>query len=483
MSLRNPTGICTDGTNLYICDTTHYIVVKMPIANPTGYTLLAGSGVSDFVDGTGSNAAFRLPTGIAYDSVNNCVYVADIASYAIRKITMSGVVTTIAGNGVSSYADVDNASGVACIGYTPQLICDSINGILYMTDQGFGTVRRLELSSGNLSTITGSSESPAFGAPIGIQLMNGVLYIADSLNNTISTINPANPTAVTTIVSIPDAQPYDLFDVIPLNNIIFMLDTGGNCIWSCDITGNSLSRLAGATDRSSGFVNGSGSAVRFHAPQFFCYAGSNIYVSDTGNDSVRSMTLTGIVNNTLTGALTSTTSALWTAPAASAYVACFVRGTPILTPTGYVAVETLKRGDRIQTSDGRSVRIIPLSTQMAITTKDTAPYKIPAHCLGRNAPVSTLILSPLHAFEIRKGVWQIPRDAATTCPAIQQFGVGEPIEYFHIICPNYATDNIVIRGAVVESFGALSKQNITYVYNARLKGYTRGPIIKRLNAQ
>jgi hypothetical protein len=117
------------------------------------------------------------------------------------------------------------------------------------------------------------------------------------------------------------------------------------------------------------------------------------------------------------------------------------------------------------TADGRAVPVKVYSTVVRNATTKTAPYIIPANAFGVNAPPAELRLSPMHAFQIRKGVWQTG----------QQYAIGEDVTYYHLECPNYFRDNLVANGCVVESFGARQAVGIKQVYTPcpRLGGYTR----------
>ncbi len=155
-------------------------------------------------------------------------------------------------------------------------------------------------------------------------------------------------------------------------------------------------------------------------------------------------------------------------------VPCFPLGTRILTPAGYKAVETLEQGSIVTTAANKNVPVKIYNRTIEAATSNTAPYLIPKHSFGFS-PVADLRLSPLHAFQIRKGVWQIPKYAALQNKEVKQYGVGESVTYYHVECPNFFTDNLVVDGNVVESFGGSQVKGLKtlYKYNGSLKGFTR----------
>ena len=94
----SPLGVATDSAgNVYVADTGSSTIRKIPPAGVV--TTLAGSaGLGGSADGTGSAARFQNPYGVATDNGGN-VYIADSYNGTIRKITPAGVVTTLAGLG------------------------------------------------------------------------------------------------------------------------------------------------------------------------------------------------------------------------------------------------------------------------------------------------------------------------------------------------------------------------------------------------
>jgi len=158
----------------------------------------------------------------------------------------------------------------------------------------------------------------------------------------------------------------------------------------------------------------------------------------------------------------------------SGSIPCFPRGVPILTHEGYRPVETLTNDDTVRTTDGRDVSIKLLHFTVGRADQTTAPYCIQAGALGHYYPPEDLCLSAIHAIQDSRGVWQMPKYLARHNPMVQQYGLGESIEYFHIECPNFFTDNLVVGGATVESFkNRQGAHGVVYVWNKDLNGFVR----------
>jgi len=175
-----PRGITTDGTNLYVADFNNNIIRKIVIS--TGeVTTLAGSS-QGYADGIGTSAQFFLPSGITTDGTN--LYVADSDNNRIRKIVIStGEVTTLAG---SSYGYADGIGSSAQFYYPDGITTDGTN--LYIADTYNHRIRKIVIATAEVTTLAGSSEgyangigtSAQFAWPNGITTDGTNLYVADN---------------------------------------------------------------------------------------------------------------------------------------------------------------------------------------------------------------------------------------------------------------------------------------------------------------
>jgi hypothetical protein len=154
--------------------------------------------------------------------------------------------------------------------------------------------------------------------------------------------------------------------------------------------------------------------------------------------------------------------------------ACFPKGTFVLTMDGYKRVETLVNGDLVRTGNGRDVSVKIFQFTVNNTDRDTAPYCIKADALGPSCPVTDVHLSARHAIQDCRGIWQIPKFLAKHNPNVTQWPLGTPVTYYHIECPNYFTDNLVVGGSIVESYkNYQGPKGVIYVFNKELNGFVR----------
>lgn len=136
-SLQNPNALEFDSDgNLYVMATG-----RLAKITPSGVvTTIAGVGGSTgYVDGTGTAARFGVGRGLSSDSDGN-LYFVDTSVHSIRKITPTGVVTTIAGNGTSGYA---NGTGSVARFSTPYTIDRGPDGNFYITDAFNARIRKM----------------------------------------------------------------------------------------------------------------------------------------------------------------------------------------------------------------------------------------------------------------------------------------------------------------------------------------------------
>src|SRR5512143_4271672 len=194
---HTPSGITTDGTNLYVADTGNNTIRKIDIASGLVSTLTGSAGLPGSTDGTGTAATFHTPYGIATDGTS--LFVADTGNSTIRKIDIaSGLVSTLTGSaGLPGSA---NGTGPAALFHTPSGITTDGTS-LYGADSGNNTIRKIDIASGLVSTLTGSAGLPGsadgpvtsatFNLPFGTTSDGTNLYVADTGNNTIRKIDIA----------------------------------------------------------------------------------------------------------------------------------------------------------------------------------------------------------------------------------------------------------------------------------------------------
>lgn len=311
-------GVAVDASgNLYIADSNNHTIRKI---TPTGVvsTFAGAAGQPGTNDGSGAVARFNFPKGLTIDASGN-LYVADRGNATIRKITPTGVVSTHAG-AAGQFGNRDGSSTIARFGAPEDLIVDPV-GNIYISDDY--TLRKIDLT-GVVSTLAGATSNPGtddgtgvaarFGLPEGLALdASGNLYVADSGNHTVRKINPAG-TVSTLAGNAAQRGSSDGSGAVArfFEPAGIAFDTGGNLyiadsrnqtIRKIDPTGVT-STLAGSAGQF-GSNDGSGAVARFGTPNGLAIdATGNLYVADSSNSKIRKITPAGIVS-TLAGGTSS----------------------------------------------------------------------------------------------------------------------------------------------------------------------------------
>jgi sugar lactone lactonase YvrE len=344
-----PSGVAADGFgNVFIADAQNSTVRKI---NSRGVvTTLAGTaGAVAAKDGIGGAARFNTPSGVALDSAGN-VYVADAHNSTIRKVASSGEVTTLAG-AAGSVGSADGTSSTARFNYPIGVALDS-SGNLYVADREAHTIRKISSAgvvttlagkAGSLGIVDGTGSAARFNYPSGVAVdNNGNVYVADKDNHTIRKITSSG--VVTTLAGLacaPDAadrtrsaarfnKPSGV--AVDGNGNLYVADTGNQTIRK--ITSNGVVTTLAGTAGSRGSTDGTGSAARFDGPTSIAVdARGDVYVADANNKTIRKITSGGVVT-TLAGAVGSTNATDGTGSAAH-----FNRPVAVaVTPSGQLVV-------------------------------------------------------------------------------------------------------------------------------------------------
>ena len=154
----SPWGIASDSNgNLLVADSPDNQILSLSLSGPApgGFTALAGNGTYSYAGdgGLARQAMFASPLAPAFDRFRN-LYVSDYGNYRVRKITPGGIVTTIAGTGVSGYTGDGGPAISAQVGSINALAIDAA-GSLYLADIGSATVRKIA-RDGTISTLAGT---------------------------------------------------------------------------------------------------------------------------------------------------------------------------------------------------------------------------------------------------------------------------------------------------------------------------------------
>jgi RHS repeat-associated protein len=441
--------------NMYVADFYNHKVRKI---SPSGVvSTLAGSGIAGYQDGAGSTARFVYPSGVAVDASGN-VYVTDRDNHRIRKITPSGVVSTLAGSGSIGSA---NGTGTAASFNTPTGLTIDQSGNLYVSDYSNHRIRKITPSgvvstyagTGSMGFSNGSALSATFRRPHGLTMdSQGNLYVADRDNYAIRKIS--NTGVVSTI----------------------------------------------AGDGTSGYANGIGTAARFGWPNAVAIDGSgNLYVADQTNHMIRKITPAGEVStyggNQTPGYLNGTNPdvrfnnpyGVSTDSKGNVYVADYFNHViRKMSSSPFTVTPELPAGLSINASTGAisgTPTAISAATQYTISGYGTAPstFTLSVGAGGGISPSQDqnyiLTLTPrIAGYTTAAAVYAGTSDANQVMAEVQYFdGLGRPMQTVQVKGSANADKDIVVPIAY-DQYGRENRKYLPYASTSNNGSYKTNPL-------
>jgi sugar lactone lactonase YvrE len=312
--LHHPLGVAVDTLgNLYIAEEGGHRVRKVG-ANGI-ITTFAGNGIEGYSGdgGPATQARLRHPADVAVDPLGN-VYIVDTGNGRIRKVDLNGIITTVAGNGISGYSG-DGAPATQAQLRSPSRVAVDTLGNLYIADLGNDMIRKVD-TNGIITTVAGSREygdgGPATEAnlfmPTGAAMdACGNLYIADNYRHRVRKVDADG--IITTVAGngidgysgdgglATEAQLYypSGIAVDTLGNL-YIADSSNYRVRKVDANGI-ISTFAGNGDWGySGDGGPAAQAQLDHPLDVAVDALGNVYIADAGNNRIRKVDTNGIIS-------------------------------------------------------------------------------------------------------------------------------------------------------------------------------------------
>lgn len=293
---------------LFIADSNHHRVLVADLDGSVNTVI--GSGAAGFADGDFAAASFYRPQGLALDgdvlyiadTENHAVRAANLATRAIATIAGTG---RQAGWGVSGGAAMEvplNSPWDLAVYGTLLLVAMAGSHQIWIVD----LVRQLSIpyaGSGREARIDGTVDDAAFAQPSGLALTDDTLYVADSESNIVRAITLPPKNEVRTVAG------GDLFEfgdqdgrgdkarfqhplgIVATRGVLFVADTYNHKIRTVDPATGHVRTFAGTGEE--GARDGAAAGASFHEPGGLSATTDALYVADTNNHAIRRVALTG----------------------------------------------------------------------------------------------------------------------------------------------------------------------------------------------
>jgi len=301
--LQYPTNIAVNEKEnfLYISD---YLGNRVMAITPLGDLVLSiGDGTPGFQDGILAMTQLNGPRGVAYDGMNNLLYIADAKNHRIRKVDLTtNEVTTLLGSGNAGKPGQKKVLGTGGpINYPASLVLDKNK--LYIVMAGTSEIWVCDVRTAVAERIAGSgergiSDGPALEAkldqPMGLVLdKSGALFFTEGAKSLLRKLDKGQ---LTTVAGNKETAGYADGNA----NEIRLNHPGGMClvdqdIYLADTYSHTIRKIAPFGVRSEtkagsathGYLNGPGGISLFHSPHDVAHLNGVLYIADTGNNLIR----------------------------------------------------------------------------------------------------------------------------------------------------------------------------------------------------
>jgi sugar lactone lactonase YvrE len=282
-----------DGT-IYVADGGAANAIRC--ITPSGrVSTLAGGGEEGFADGRGTGARFSTPSAVVV-APDGTLYVADTGNHVIRRVSPDGLVTTVAGDGTAGWRD---GNGVEARFDGPMGLALDRQGRLLVADSYNDRIRSVGLD-GQVRTVAGAGQpgladglpiEARFDTPTGLAFgPDGALLVADTGNDLVRRVGPDG--VVTTVGGLEEptaamALSRPIGIAATADGRLYVTDRRG---WILELTMDGAGRsLAGG---APGFLDGLGPVARFRDPTGLALTSDGaVIVADRGNRMVRELDL------------------------------------------------------------------------------------------------------------------------------------------------------------------------------------------------
>lgn len=297
----NPTGLALVGNDLYVSDYTRHVIRKVDVTTGAVTTYAGLAGTLGNADGAVGVARFNNPTGITTDGTD--LYLNEFTGRRLRKIALgSGTVSSLAG----TYTTAGGTDGVGAVARfnNPQAVATD-GSYVYVADGAY-TLRKVRLSDNLTTTIAGSynvagsldatGSLAKFGGLYGIILVGTKLYVSDAANDAIRVFDTAN-SAVTTLAGVANtygavngsasvSRYNTLRDGVLIGQSIYVADQLNCTLRSVSLTDGSSSTVAGSPGTCA-YVDGYGLSARLGSPHGLATDGTYVFITESAGNLIR----------------------------------------------------------------------------------------------------------------------------------------------------------------------------------------------------